>query len=116
MSDERPRGNAGRPGSKRPRKRAKPGRRDHSNRGGGTGENGRGAVCSGGWTCDGEDGERRIRAAAAIVAALGRQARVVHRGDRVAAKTAVLDAWRGLAGVPAWTPAMVRVVERELGR
>lgn len=55
-------------------------------------------------------GDRRIRQAAALLPELVRVASQIHRG--VALETAVLDAWRGLAGVGRWTAGMVRKVER----
>lgn len=47
---------------------------------------------------------------------LVRWARAAHpKWGRVQLRTAVVMAWVGLAGVVGWTPAMVAVVERELG-
>lgn len=57
----------------------------------------------------GDRTERRIRQAAEALPEMLRVAQKVHRG--VAVETAVLDAWRALAGISRWTAGMVRAVE-----
>lgn len=59
---------------------------------------------------------RRIQLAGVLLPALATVAKDIHRGQPLTmVETAVLEAWRGLAGVSEWTPAMVEAVEREMG-
>ena len=58
---------------------------------------------------------RRIQLAGVLLPALTTVAKQIHRGQpEVVVETAVLEAWRGLAGVREWTPAMVEAVGREI--
>ena len=51
-----------------------------------------------------------------MLPSLVRLAKIIHRGEPgVLVETAILEAWRGLAGAAEWTPGMVRRVKAELG-
>jgi hypothetical protein len=55
--------------------------------------------------------------AAVLVRPMIDRARSIYDGEPdVMVHTAVLDSWRGLAGIPEWTPDMVRFVQREMRR
>ena len=59
--------------------------------------------------------KKRTAMAAVLLPVMIRLARIMF-GYEVEVKTAVLLAWTDLAGIPGWTPEMVRRVEREMQR